>query len=63
MPNTVAHFCPTLEKGVHGTHDSVLDAETQLVAKVWPPDQHGGHRGAPHDVQLHPGLVLQALIK
>lgn len=43
------------------THDSVLDAEAQLVAQVRSPDQHGGHRGTPHDVQLHPGLVLQAL--
>lgn len=41
--------------------NSVLDAETQLVAKVWSPDQHGGHRRTPHDVQLYPGLILQAL--
>lgn len=41
--------------------DSVLDAEPQLVAKVWSPDQHGGYWGTPHDIQLHPGLILQAL--
>lgn len=50
-----------LEKGWSCTYNPVLDAEAQLVAKVRPPDQHGGHRRAPHDVQLHPGLVLQAL--
>lgn len=43
------------------TYDSILDAETQLVAKVWPPDQHSGHRGTPHNIQLYPGLILQAL--
>lgn len=41
--------------------NSVLDAEPQLVAKVWSPDQHGGYWGTPHDIQLHPGLILQAL--
>lgn len=44
-----------------GAYDSILDAETQLVAKVWSPDQHGGHRRTPHDIQLYPGLILQAL--
>lgn len=50
-----------LEKVWGCTYDSVLDTEPQLVAKVWSPDQHGGHWGTPHDIQLDPGLILQAL--
>lgn len=38
--------------------DSILHAETELVAKVRPPYEHCGHWGAPHDVELHSGLVL-----
>ena len=43
------------------TYDSILDAETQLVAEVRSPDQHGRHWRTPHDVQLDPGLILQTL--
>lgn len=43
------------------TDNAVLDAEAQLVAQVRASDEDGGHGGASDDVQLDPGLVLQAL--
>lgn len=43
------------------TDNSILDAEAQLVAQVRASDEDGGHGGASDDVELDPGLVLQAL--
>jgi len=43
------------------THDAVLDAEAQLVPEVRPADEHHGDGGTPDDVQLDPGLSLEAL--
>lgn len=43
------------------TDNSILDAEAQLVAQVRTSDEDGGHGGASDDVELDPGLVLQAL--
>lgn len=61
-PSPGLQFCVRLlEKAWGWTYNSVLNTEPQLVAKVWSPDQHGGHRRTPHNIQLDPGLILQAL--
>lgn len=52
------NFWHKTQQNLSATHNAVLYTEAQLVAEVWPSDEHSGHWRTSDNVQLNAGLVL-----